>query len=382
MSEIGVGLIGTGFMGDCHAQAFAAVGGLFEPALRPRLELVADVTPALAERCARKYGFRRHTTDWRALVADPAVGVVSVTSPNALHKEMALAALAAGKHVWCEKPLALSAADAVEMARAAESAGAVTMVGYNYLRSPAVQYAHRLVHQGEIGTPTYFRACFDEDYLASPEAPFSWRCERAAAGTGTLGDMGSHAISLARYLLGDVAEVCADMATIVPRRPVRSAGAAAVREVENEDIAHALLRFASGVTGTLATSRVAWGRKNGFDFELFGTRGAIRFTEERFSEIELYLAGDREDRNGYRTILTGPAHPPYGRFNPAAGHGLGFNELKVAEAAQLLGAIAGAGRAYPDFREGAAIEAIVDAITDSAKRREWVKVRGLIPPAT
>lgn len=378
MAEIGVGLIGTGFMGDCHAQAFAAVGGLFEPALRPRLELVADVTPALAERCARKYGFRRHTADWRTLVTDPAVGVVSITSPNALHKEMALAAIAAGKHVWCEKPLALGAADAVELASAAEARGAVTLVGYNYLRSPAVQYAHRLVHQGELGTPTYFRACFDEDYLASPEAPFSWRCERAAAGTGTLGDMGSHALSLARYLLGDVAEVCADMATIIPRRPERTGrgdAPAASREVENEDIAHALLRFASGVKGTVATSRVAWGRKNGFDFEVFGTRGAIRFTEERFNELQLLVAGEPDDRNGFRTILTGPAHPPYGRFNPAAGHCLGFNELKVAEAAQLLDAIAGKGTAYPDFREGAAVEALVDAIAESAARREWVKVR-------
>ncbi|HET6436737.1 MAG TPA: Gfo/Idh/MocA family oxidoreductase [Anaeromyxobacter sp.] len=371
MAEIGVGLIGTGFMGDCHAQAFAAVGGLFEPSIRPRLELVADVTTELAERCARKYGFRRACADWRSLVADPAVGVVSITSPNALHKEMALAALAAGKHVWCEKPLALGAADAFELSAAAKARGLVTLVGYNYLRSPAVQYAHRLVEEGEIGSPTYFRACFDEDYLASPEAPYSWRCQRAAAGTGTLGDMGSHAISLARFLLGPVAEVCADMATIIPRRKERGG---ALREVENEDIAHALLRFESGVRGTLATSRVAWGRKNGFDFEVFGTRGAIRFTEERLSEIQLFLAGDRDDRNGYRTILTGPAHPPYGRFSPAAGHCLGFNELKVAEAAGLLKAIAGEGEAYPDFREGAAIEAIVDAIALSAERRAWVSV--------
>jgi len=377
MSEIGVGLIGTGFMGDCHAQAFAAVGGLFEPSLRPRLELVADLTPALAERCARKYGFRRHTTDWKALVADPAVGVVSITSPNALHKEMALAAVAAGKHVWCEKPLALGAADAEEMARAAAARGVKTLVGYNYLRSPAVQHAHRLLRQGDIGDPTYFRASFDEDYLASPDAPFSWRCERAKAGSGTLGDMGSHAISLARLLLGEVDEVCADLVTIVPRRRERGPGGgpAATREVENEDIAHALLRFGSGVKGTLATSRVAWGRKNGFDFEVFGTRGAIRFTQERFNELELYLAGEREDRSGFRRILTGPAHEPYGRFNPAAGHGLGFNELKVAEAAMLLDAIAQEGEAYPDFREGAAIEAIVDAIVESASRRCWVPVR-------
>jgi predicted dehydrogenase len=374
MSEIGVGVIGTGFMGACHAQAFAAVGPLFETPLRPRLELVADVSAELAGRCARRFGFRRHTADWRELVCDPAVGVVSITSPNALHKEMALAAIAAGKHVWCEKPLALGAADAAEMATAAEARGLVTLVGYNYLRSPAAQYLRRLVEQDEIGQPIYLRACFDEEYLASPEAPFSWRCERAAAGTGALGDLGSHAVSLARFLLGEVVEVCADLTTTIPRR--RAPGSGDERAVENEDIAHAMLRFASGALGTLATSRVAWGRKNGLDLELHGTRGALRFTQERFNEVQLFLSGDREERNGFRTVLTGPAHPPYARFNPAGGHGLGFNELKVAEAALLLEAIAGKEKAYPDFREGAAIEAVLDAIVQSAAQRRWVPVHG------
>lgn len=376
MSEIGVGVIGTGFMGACHAQAFLAAGPLFEPPLLPRLELVADVTPELAGRCARRFGFRRATADWRELVRDPAVGVVSITSPNSLHKEMALAAIAAGKHVWCEKPLTIGTADAAELAEAARAAGVVTLVGYNYLRSPALQYVRRLVERGELGKPTYFRACFDEDYLASPEASFSWRCERAAAGTGTLGDLGSHAVSLARFLLGDVVEVCADLTTIVPQRPLPGHRSGGQRQVENEDVAHALLRFASGVIGTLATSRVAWGRKNGLDLELHGTRGSVRFTQERFNEVQLFLAGDRDERNGFRTILVGPAHPPYARFNPAAGHGLGFNELKVAEAAMLLEAIAGKATAYPDFREGVAIEAVLDAIVESAAQRRWVAVHG------
>jgi predicted dehydrogenase len=376
MAEIGVGVIGTGFMGACHAQAFLAAGPLFEPALLPRLELVADVTADLAGRCARRFGFRRATADWRELVRDPAVGVVSITSPNALHKEMALAALAAGKHVWCEKPLAIGAADASELAEAAGRAGVVTLVGYNYLRSPALQWVRRIVERGEIGNPTTFRAGFDEDYLASPEASFLWRCERAAAGTGTLGDLGSHAVSLARFLLGDVVEVCADLTTTIPRRPLPGPRAGGERQVENEDVAHALLRFASGCIGTLATSRVAWGRKNGLDLELHGTRGAVRFTQERFNEVQLFLAGERDERNGFRTILTGPAHPPYARFNPAPGHGLGFNELKVAEAALLLEAIAGKAAAYPDFREGAAIEAVLDAMVESAAQRRWVAVHG------
>jgi predicted dehydrogenase len=181
-------------------------------------------------------------------------------------------------------------------------------------------------------------------------------------------------VSLARFLLGEVVEVCADLITTIPRR--RAPGSGDERAVENEDIAHAMLRFASGALGTLATSRVAWGRKNGLDLELHGTRGALRFTQERFNEVQLFLSGDREERNGFRTVLTGPAHPPYARFNPAGGHGLGFNELKVAEAALLLEAIAGKEKAYPDFREGAAIEAVLDAIVQSAAQRRWVPVHG------
>jgi len=374
MAEIGVGLIGTGFMGACHAQALSAVGPLFETKLRPRLEMVADLSREAAIALGGKFGFRRATGDWRELVADPAVDLVSITSPNALHKEMALAALAARKHVWCEKPLALSGADAAELWAAAEGRGLVTLVGYNYLRSPAVQLARRLLSEGELGEPVTFRATFDEEYMASPEVPFSWRCERAAAGTGTLGDLGSHAVSLARFLLGEVVEVCADLATTIARRPLPGGG---VRAVENEDVAHALLRFRGGLLGTLATSRVAFGRKNGLDFEIHGTKGALRFTQERFNELKLFFFGGRPETDGFRTVLTGPAHPPYGRFNPAGGHGLGFNELKVAEAAELLEAIAAGRRAYPDFREGAAIEAVLDAIVESSEQRRWVAVRRL-----
>jgi predicted dehydrogenase len=388
MTEIGVGLIGTGFMGECHAQAFASVGRMFEPPLQPRLEIVADAAAEPAQRCARRFGFARHTADWRALVADARVGLVSVTSPNAMHKEMALAAIGAGKHVWCEKPLAITASDARELAEAARAGGVTTLVGYNYLRSPAIQYAQRLVRNGDLGAVTYFRACFDEDYLANPAVPFSWRCERAKAGTGTLGDMGSHAISLARFLVGDIVEVSADMSTVVRNRPVAAPGiavdqfsrldpAAAItsRQVENEDIAHAIVRFASGIMGTIATSRVAWGRKNGMDFELMGTQGMLRFTQERFNELQLFLSDPREDQNGFRTILTGPAHPPYARFNPAVGHGIGFNDLKTAEAAHFLDAIAGKTRAYPDFAEGHEVERVVEAMVESAAQHRWVAVR-------
>lgn len=373
MAEIGVGVIGTGFMGEAHARAMQTVVSAFEPALRPHLALVADLDAERAAATARRFGFARSTADWRSLVADPAVGLVSVTSPNMLHKEMALAAIAAGKHVWCEKPLALTATDAAEMARAATAAGVVTLVGYNYLRSPAAQYVRRLVETGELGELTYLRVVFDEDYMASADVPFSWRCERATAGHGALGDLGSHAIGMARFLAGEIVAVAADTSTVLRDRMAAGGG---LRPVENDDITHAILRFRSGLIGSLATSRVAWGRRNGPDIELFGTRGSVRFTQERMNELQLFRPAERVDDNGFRTILTGPAHPPFGRFTPAGGHGLGFNDLKTAEAAHLLDAIATGGPAWPDFAEGACIEAVAEAIVLAAEQRAWVDVRG------
>ena len=384
MGEIGVGIIGTGFMGECHALAFTAVAPLFQPRLGPRLQVVADVNATAAERARDRFGFARATADWRALVADPAVELVSITSPNILHKEMALAAITAGKHVYCEKPLALTAEDARELTLAAEAAGVRTMVGYNYLCSPAIRHIKKLRDECELGRRTYLRCAFEEDYMSDPAVPFSWRCERAKAGSGALGDLGSHAISLARLLGGSIVEVLGETAMVVPERAVAPPGGdlqfarveqpAEMRTVENEDIAHCLFRFESGVLGSMIASRTAWGRKNGPDFELYGTLGGVRYRQERFNEFELFRSGTRKDDNGYRTVYCGPYHGEYGRFTPAPGHGIGFNDLKVIEVAQLLEAIATDRPLKPDFREGWAIEAVCDAILESAERRAWVRV--------
>lgn len=365
---IGCGVIGTGYMGACHAQALVAVGHSFEPELRPRLEMVADVSMDGAEAARARFGFARATSDWRELVVDPAIELVSIATPNILHKEMALAALAAGKHVWCEKPLALTAADTAELVAAAERAGTTTLVGYNYLRSPAMAFAHKLVAEGELGAVTQFRAIFDEDFMGPADFPFSWRCETAKAGTGALGDMGSHLVNLAHFLVGPITEVAAVLATSIPER---RDGEGRLRRVENDDVAEVLVRFANGAIGHLGCSRIAWGRKNGIDVELYGRNGGLRFTQERFNEIQLFRPSDRADDNGFRTILTGPPHPPFARFTPGWGHGLGFNDLKVIEAAHLLDAIAAGIPAWPDFAEGHRVEQVCEAIARSAETRHW-----------
>lgn len=369
--RIGVGLIGTGFMGKCHALAYGAVKAAFGDVPAVDRMTLCDIEAAHAKTCAEQFGFQRSTTRWRDLLDDPAIELVSITSPNSLHREMAVAALEAGKHVWCEKPMALTLADAEAMAAAAaRMPSQATALGYGYLRNPALQYARQLIADGTIGEVFDFRGSVDEDYMADPQAPWSWRMTKKDAGLGTLGDLTVHLASLAQELMGDISSLCA-MADVVHRhRPVPGANTSAA--VENDDIAHALVRFVSGARGVLASSRVAHGRKNSLKVEVHGSKGMLWLDNERMNELNLYVAeGPRESR-GFRRILSGPHHPAYDRLCPAPGHGLGFNELKVIELAELLHAIAGRGSEAVDFARGLRIERVIHAFAHSTGTRSWV----------
>ncbi|MDZ4093417.1 MAG: Gfo/Idh/MocA family oxidoreductase [Paracoccaceae bacterium] len=365
MDHLGVGLIGTGFMGKTHALAWRNVKAVMNSGVTPDLTMLCDTPLPRAQDLAEQFGFARACDDWRALVADPAVQVVSITTPNQLHHEMALAAIAHGKHVWCEKPMALTLAQAEEMAAAAQRAGVITMVGYNYLKNPAFTHAQRLIAEGAIGRPVQFRGWVDEDYQADPDLPWSWRARLADAGLGALGDIGSHLTSMALALMGPVASLVADMQTIHATRPLPDG--TGVGAVENEDAASVLLRFASGAQGSMVVSRAAWGRKSRLGFEVHGTKGMILFDQERMNELRLYQNTGPVAQQGFKTILTGPAHPPYGEFCPAPGHQLGFNDLKVIECAALVGAIAGGAPAYPDFNDALQIERLIHAMAQSAR---------------
>ncbi len=263
MNRIGVGLIGTGFMGKCHAMAYGAVKAVFGDV--PQIDRVAlcDVDSSHAKQKASEFGFTRATTNWRDLLADPAIHLVSITSPNGMHREMAVAALEAGKHVWCEKPMALTLSDAEAMTAAATKAkGQVTALGYAYLRNPALQYAKQLIGEGVIGEVFDFRGSVDEDYMADPSLPWSWRLTRRDAGLGTLGDLTCHLVSLAHELMGEIGSLCAMADVVHEKRPV-AGESGKLANVENDDIAHAVVRFRSGARGVLSSSRVAHGRKNG-----------------------------------------------------------------------------------------------------------------------
>ena len=368
---LGYGLIGTGFMGKTHALAMRAVSAVMGDVAAPRLELLCDTPKAQAEARAAQFGFARATDDWRALVADPAVDLVSITTPNSLHREMALAALAAGKHVWCEKPMALTLAEGREMAEAADAAGCATLVGYNYIHNPAVLHAQALIAGGRIGRPVHFRGWVDEDYQADPDLPWTWRARLADAGLGALGDLGCHLVSLALGLMGPIESLVADTQIVHATRALPDASGRAA--VENEDTATALVRFASGAQGSLSASRTAWGRKNRLDFEVHGTRGTICFAQERMNELQLYVNEGPKAEQGFRTILTSPEHPPFGAFVPAPGHQLGFGDLKTVEAGVLLRSIAGGPAAYPAFSDALGIEAVIHGIAESAREDRRVR---------
>lgn len=377
MKEVRIGLIGTGYIGKAHAIAYAQAPTVFE--LRGKLvrEMVAEVSPALAAQRAQAFGFNRFTCDWRELVADPAIDVVDICSPNYLHKEMALAAIHHGKHVYAEKPLALNARDASEMAAAATRAGVKTLVGFNYIKNPSAKLAKEIIERGEIGEVIHFYGTHNEDYMADPNTPIHWHCLHATAGLGALGDLAAHIVSMAQYLVGEITQVCGDLKTVVVTRPA-SVGSSARVAVENEDQAHAMVRFVNGAQGVIEASRVACGRKMDLSYMITGTQGAISFTQERMAELKLYLHNDPVNRQGFRTLLVGPAHPEYAAFCMAAGHGIGFNDQKTVEVRDLIDGIAMDTPLWPDFAEGWKVSRILDAIALSHQDSRWVNVTDIV----
>ncbi len=372
MNTIGIGLIGTGFMGKCHALAYGAVKAVFGDVPTPRLEVLCDRPGETARRMAEQFGFARATEDWQTLVADPAVDIVCIATPNKMHVEVALAALEAGKHVHCEKPLALTLESAKTMAQAAAGTETKTIVGYNYIHNPAFIHARKLIDDGAIGRVVHFRGLVDEDYQADPGVAWSWRATKSEAGLGALGDMGCHLVSVAIGLVGPLESLIADMQTIHRARP--AAGGGEQRDVENEDVASALLRFSNGVQGVVSTSRSAWGRKCRLAFEVHGDRGMIAFDQERMNELRLYQNTGDIAEQGFKTILTGPAHPPYGEFCPAPGHQIGFNDLKVIEAHAFLRAIVADRPASPSFADALEIEKAIHAVAMASEQGKRIRL--------
>jgi predicted dehydrogenase len=374
MKEIGIGVIGTGFMGKAHSIAYSASASVFGTGLRPRLEVVCDLSPRRAQTRATDLGFSRYSSDWREVINDSAVELISVCTPNDTHAEISIAALKAGKHVWCEKPMSTSLADSTAMREMAASSAGKTIIGYNYTKNPAVTHARRLIEEGRIGRVSGFFCRYDVDNEADGNRPWSWRMSRDKSGTGANGDVLSHVISVGHYLTGSViSKVVGDIAIIHPQR-ADEANPATQKTVDNDDMVSALVGFENGVKGHIGASRVTWGRKCGLRWEVHGTEGTILYDQERLNELKLFTRDADLATDGFRTILTGPHHPPYSAFLPNGGHSLGYMDVKICELHELLVAIESDGPVWPNFDDGLAIENVMDAVDRSALSGQWVDV--------
>ena len=364
MTQIGIGIVGGGYMGKAHAVAMAAVGAVFETALRPRLEMVCATSDASAERYRTAYGFNRATTDWRVLVSDPAVEAVIIASPQSTHREIAEAAFALGKPVLCEKPMGASLDESITMVAAAEDAGAINMTAFNYIRTPASQYARQLIVDGVIGDVTRFRGEHTEDFLADPTAPATWRTTGVA--NGTMGDLAPHMLNAALALIGPIKSLIAEVETVHTDRPGGT--------VTNDDHGQMMCRFENGAMGAMYFSRIATGRKMGYAYEITGTKGAIKFDQEDQNAIWLYQMDGPEAQRGFTKILTGPAHPDYLPFCQGPGHGTGYQDQIIIEAKDFLEAIAAGQNKWPTFRDGMEVNKIVAAALTSSDAKAWVNV--------
>ncbi|WP_330434122.1 Gfo/Idh/MocA family oxidoreductase [Streptomyces sp. NBC_00825] len=378
---LGVGMVGYAFMGAAHSQGWRTAGHVFDLPMEPALAAVCGRDRAAVDAAAARLGWAAAETDWRALIARDDVQLVDICTPGDSHAEIAIAALEAGKHVLCEKPLANTVAEAEAMAEAAERAaarGQVAMVGFNYRRVPAITYARQLIAQGRLGTLRHVRAAYLQDWLVDPESPLTWRLERERAGSGALGDLGAHIVDLAQYLAGEpLVGVSAVSETFVRERP-RLAGpsaglsgaadAGARGAVTVDDAALFTGRLASGALASFEATRMAAGRKNALRLEINGERGSLAFDLERLNELSFHDHTEPAATAGFRRILvTEPQHPYLEAWWPP-GHALGYEHTFVHQARDLVRAIAEGTAPAPSFADGLQVQRVLGAVEESAEK--------------
>ncbi len=369
MDTLRFGLIGSGFMGRTHAFGISLADRVFGLPCRLELSKIADVSEDVAARAAKELGINKYTADWKELVNDEELDVINITAPNSFHTEMAAAAINAGKHVYCEKPLAVSAKDANFLAATARVANVKTQVGFNYLCNPMIKKAKEMILADELGEIRGFRGLHAEDYMFDENSPYTWRHD--PLGGGALADLGSHIIATAEYLLGPITDVMGYCSTSIKKR-IDEKGVH--KKIEVDDVTRAFLKFQNGATGSIESNWLATGRKMQHDFEIFGTKGALSFSQERLNEMLFYKVSDPLDQRGFRTIFAGPEHKPYDRFCVAPGHQLGFADLKAIEVNGFVEAIIGICDEPFNFSAGCRIQALVELIKHSATNEEWKAV--------
>ncbi len=378
-----VGMIGYNFMGKAHSNAWRQVNRFFELPAQVELNTVCGRNSKAVEKAARTFGWAKSATDWRAVVEDPNLDIIDITTPNDTHAQIAIAAAEAGKAVLCEKPLGMDVPECEKMVAAVKRHKVVNMVCHNYRRIPAIAHARKLIAEGALGDRLYhYRARYAQDWIADPNFPLVWRLKKEIAGSGAHGDIDAHIIDLGRYLVGELTEVCGLMETFIKERPVLEAagaglGAKAGRsmgQVTVDDAVSWIGRFKNGAIANLEATRFAHGRKNHIALEINGSKGSLVFDFEDMNRLKFYSAEDPADRQGFRDILiTDPSHPYLKAWWPG-GHIIGYEHTFVNTFADFVTAVVNGKSVQPTFEDGLQNEKVLAAIEASAKKREWVKV--------
>jgi predicted dehydrogenase len=384
---IGVGVVGMGWMGMVHSRAYLQAADRFhDTGIRAKLIVCADDVESRAKEARERFGFERITTCWQNVIADPAVQVVNITTPNYLHREVAAAAVAAGKHVFCEKPVGKNPQETAEIDRLARQAGVLTWVGYNYRWVPLIEYARQLIREGKLGRLTHFRGRFFAGYASHPQAVLSWRFQQEFSGLGVLGDLMSHVVDMGLMLAGPVRRVVGNREIFFPHRPLATPGAGThfsvasggpQGDVTNEDYAAALLQFANRAQGSVEVCRVIQGHKCQFAFEIEGTGGALSWDFERMNEMQLFSPDENNVHDGCARIVSGPQHGCHARFNPGAGVSLGYEDLKTIEAYQFLKSVAEQRQGEPGLTEALRVAEVLAAIERSWDSQSWQEVTSI-----
>lgn len=389
--QIGIAVLGLGWMGQAHSRSALRIPTLFpNRSFQPKLVVCADTSQALRERAVQDFGFERAVEDWREAIASPDVDAVWVTAPNMLHVAMIEAACAAGKAVFSEKPIGGKPEQAVQAYRAAQAAGVQSGVGYNYLWAPLVLHARSLIASGALGEITHYRGRFLTMYGSDELGLLTWRFKLGEGGYGVSSDILSHSVSLAQFLVGDIDEVVGMRATNITHRPLPSGAASHYGrgaatdphgEVENEDFASMLCTFASGATGTFESSRTLVGPESENAFEVYGTKGSLKWNHERINELELYLLDSGENR-GYTTLYGGDHLPFHGAFVPGQANSIGFEDIVAIEDYCFMESLATGAEFSPSFREAVDVVSVQQALINSWETRGWQRVTDLAADAT
>jgi predicted dehydrogenase len=369
---LNIGMIGYKFMGRAHSNAWRQVDKFFKLKARPLLKVICGRDEKNVKAAAGQLGWRDYSTDWLEVVRRPDIDVIDINTPNDTHAEIAIEAAKAGKHVLCEKPLAMDVAQCRRMLAAVRKARVTHMVCHNYRRIPAMALAKKMIEHGELGTLYHYRARYLQDWIVDPKMPLVWRLQKNLSGSGTHGDIHAHIIDLARFLVGEFSEVSGLLHTFIKKRPLE--GRRGMGKVTVDDTAMCLARFRGGAIGVLEATRFAPGRKNFIEIEINGSKGSLYFNFEDMNRLKFYRRSDPEGERGFRDILvTEAVHPYVGAWWPP-GHIIGYEHTFVHTFADFINAAAKGGRVSPDFEDGLRNQEVLEAVERSARSRKWVRV--------